>query len=239
LTDDPTYLLWVKSRGTHGTGGVSLYLLGFLIAPVQTIKSMVSDKGSRANLRAQIRAQRRALSERQREDYALQFASHFSKSRLFQNSQRIAFYMANDGELDPSELMAIAWSMGKECFLPVLTAPHDKSLLFAKYDPDEPLVYNQFGIPEPFVAARHRIKARTLDLIIMPLVAFDEQGNRIGMGGGYYDRTLAFLKARTQWHKPRLAGIGYGFQQVASIDNESWDVPLTYIATEKKLLKII
>ena len=193
---------------------------------------------SRETLRAKVRAQRQALSTRQREEYAIQFATHFSKSRLFKNSQRIAFYMANDGELDPSELMAIAWSMGKECFLPVLTAPHDKSLLFAKYDPDEPLVYNQFGIPEPYVAARHRVKARTLDLIVMPLVAFDQQGNRIGMGGGYYDRTLAFLKARSRWHKPKLVGIGYCFQQVNKIASESWDVPLSYIATEKDILHI-
>jgi len=193
---------------------------------------------SRETLRTEIRAQRRALTTRQREDYARRFAHHFSKSRLFKNSQRVAFYMANDGELDPAELMAIAWSMGKECFLPVLTASHDKSLLFAEYNPDEPLVYNQFGIPEPYVAARHRVKARTLDLIVMPLVAFDAKGNRIGMGGGYYDRTLAFLKARSMWRKPKLAGIGYNFQQVNRIDDQSWDVPLNYIATEDNILTV-
>ena len=193
---------------------------------------------SRETLRTTIRAKRRALTLQQRQKFSRQFARHFSKTRLFRNSERIAFYMANDGELDPSELMAIAWSMGKDCFLPVLTAPHDKSLLFARYKPDEPLVYNQFGIPEPYVAARHRVKARNLDLIVMPLVAFDALGNRIGMGGGYYDRTLSFLKARSYWHKPILAGIGYGFQQVPKIESESWDVPLTYIATEKTVLAI-
>ena len=146
--------------------------------------------------------------------------------------------MANDGELDPSYLMASAWAMGKGCYLPVLTPNHNKSLLFAPYEPDVPMTYNQFGIPEPAVAARHRIKARNLDLIIMPLVAFDRRGNRIGMGGGYYDRTLSFLKARTHWHKPRLVGVGYAFQEVPSIDSESWDVPLSYIATEKDMLSI-
>jgi len=146
--------------------------------------------------------------------------------------------MANDGELDPCYLMGDAWARGKICYLPVLMHTHDKSLLFARYEPDASMVYNQFGIPEPSVGARHKIKARNLDLIIMPLVAFDKMGNRIGMGGGYYDRTLAFLNARTRWYKPRLVGIGYSFQQVVSINSESWDVPLSYIATEKEYFKI-
>jgi 5-formyltetrahydrofolate cyclo-ligase len=193
---------------------------------------------SRNSLRSKIRAQRRALSSHQQEVYAQQFAGHFAKTHLFKNSDRIAFYMANDGELDPSYLMANAWAMGKKCYLPVLMHLHDKSLLFAPYEPDVAMTYNQFGIPEPAVSARHRIKARNLDLIVMPLVAFDKKGNRIGMGGGYYDRTLGFLNARTQWHKPRLVGIGYSFQEVASINSESWDVPLSYIATEKDFIPI-
>ena len=193
---------------------------------------------SRDSIRAQIRAKRRALSPHQAEDFALQFAKHFAKTPMFRKSDRIAFYVANDGELDPSHLMANAWAMGKSCYLPVLTPTHEKSLLFAPYEPDAPMDYNQFGIPEPAVPARHRIKARHLDLIVMPLVAFDKLGNRIGMGGGYYDRTLSFLNARAKWIKPRLVGIGYSFQEVASIDSESWDVPLSYIATEHNLIKV-
>ena len=193
---------------------------------------------SRKSLRTQIRAQRRALSPHQQEIYAQQFAGHFVKSTLFRNSERIAFYMANDGELDPSYLMANAWAMGKKCYLPVLMHLHDKSLLFAPYELDMLMNYNQFGIAEPAVSARHRMKARNLDLIIMPLVAFDKEGNRIGMGGGYYDRTLGFLNARTSWHKPRLVGIGYSFQAVPSINSESWDVRLSYIATEKDFIHI-
>ena len=129
------------------------------------------DPQSRLQIRLQVRAQRRALPAQQQEIFAQQFAGQFAKTHLFRNSGRIAFYMANDGELDPCYLMATAWEMGKHCYLPVLTPTHDKSLLFAPYEPDAPLVHNQFGIPEPRIAARHLIKARNLDLIIMPLVA--------------------------------------------------------------------
>lgn len=185
-----------------------------------------------------MRTQRRALSEQQQTDCANQFADHFFKSHIFRNSQRVAFYIANDGELDPSELMAQAWAMGKNCYLPVITETHEKSLWFAPYEPNQPMVYNQFGIPEPDVSPRKWLKARRLDLVIMPLVAFDRRGNRLGMGGGYYDRTLGFLKARKHWIKPRLVGIGYGFQEVPAIDHKPWDVPLAYIATEKELFKV-
>lgn len=193
---------------------------------------------SRDSIRKTMRNKRRALSLSQRSRAANQFVDHFSKSRVFINSDRIAFYLANDGELDPAPLLGVAWSMGKSCYLPVLTANHDKSLLFAPYEPGDPLVYNRYGIGEPYVAARHRVKARQLDLIIMPLVAFDANGNRIGMGGGYYDRTLAYLNSRRNWLKPKLVGIGYDMQEVNSIDSESWDVALTYICTESVLRKI-
>lgn len=192
---------------------------------------------SRASIRKTIREKRRSLTDEQRLLAAEKFADHFSKSRLFINSNRIAFYLANDGELDPALLMGIAWSMGKSSYLPVLTANHDKSLLFAPFEPDDRLVYNRFGIGEPQVAARHRVKARQLDLIVMPLVAFDEKGNRIGMGGGYYDRTLAYLNVRRTWYKPKLVGIGYEFQKLRSIDSESWDVRLECIATEDRLIQ--
>jgi len=192
---------------------------------------------SRESIRKKIRNKRRSLSELERETAATRFAEHFSRTKLFNNSKHIAFYLANDGELDPTGLMEIAWSMGKTCYLPVLTANHDKSLLFATYTPGDPLAYNQFGIGEPYVAARDRVKARALDLIIMPLVAFDKKGNRIGMGGGYYDRTLSYLRSRTSWFRPKLVGIGYEFQMVKKIDAENWDVPLTYVATENGLMQ--
>ena len=192
----------------------------------------------RDSIRTQTRAKRCALSPHQQEESAKQFANHFAKTPMFRKSERIAFYVANDGELDPSHLMATAWATGKSCYLPVLTPTHEKSLLFAPYESDTPMTYNQFGIPEPAISVRHRIKARYLDLIIMPLVAFDKQGNRLGMGGGYYDRTLSFLNVRAKWIKPRLVGIGHSFQEVPSIESESWDVPLSYLATEQNLIKV-
>ena len=91
-----------------------------------------------------------------------------------------------------------------------------------------------FGIQEP--AGGPIRAARNLDIILTPLVAFDSAGNRIGMGGGYYDRTFAFLKRRTTWRKPKLIGIAFGLQEVDAVPVDTWDVPLDGILTEKGLV---
>ncbi|MGD8594123.1 MAG: 5-formyltetrahydrofolate cyclo-ligase, partial [Gammaproteobacteria bacterium] len=77
---------------------------------------------------------------------------------------------------------------------------------------------------------------RRLNLVLTPLVAFDARGNRLGMGGGYYDRTFAYLRHQHRWRRPRLAGIAYDFQQVDRLERSSWDVPLSTIATPRKYI---
>jgi 5-formyltetrahydrofolate cyclo-ligase len=82
------------------------------------------------------------------------------------------------------------------------------------------------------------VHSRVLDVILMPLVAFDGQGNRLGMGAGYYDRTLAFLRHRRHWRKPRIIGLAYEFQRMPALPAEPWDVPLDGIITEAGFYKI-
>ena len=185
-----------------------------------------------AQIRKHMRQQRRSLSWHDRDLYSQQLAHHFSKTRLFRNSRHIACYMAADGELDLAPLMQRAWHMGKTVYLPVLNAPHQQSLFFACYKEGDALDLNRFRIPEPAVPARERVTARQLDLVLTPLVAFDGQGNRLGMGAGYYDRTFAFLRQRHYWIRPRLIGVAYTFQRVEQLHAQPWDVPLHTVVTE-------
>jgi 5-formyltetrahydrofolate cyclo-ligase len=92
---------------------------------------------------------------------------------------------------------------------------------------------NRFGIPEPCVPARALVRAQLLDLILVPLVAFDASGNRLGMGGGYYDRSLAFVAQRQHWRKPHVVGLAYEFQRVARMPANAWDVPLAAVVTNR------
>ncbi|MCW9030662.1 MAG: 5-formyltetrahydrofolate cyclo-ligase [Gammaproteobacteria bacterium] len=187
-------------------------------------------------LRQQIREQRRALSDAEREDAAFLLCERIASSHVYQQSKHIAFYLPNDGEMDLRLLIEHAWQQGKYCYLPVLAEPNTQRLWFIPYTAETKLKPNRFGIPEPIHPHSLRIrKTLSLDLILMPLVAFDEKGNRIGMGGGFYDRTLAFLRQRQYWHKPKLLGVAYDFQKQKQLQKNPWDIPLQTVATERHL----
>ena len=191
------------------------------------------------DLRKDIREKRRSLSDSKREQAAFLLCERIASTKLFQRSKHIAFYLPNDGEMDLTLLIQHAWQLGKQCYLPVLAEPNNKRLWFIPYQPEDKLKANRFGIPEPVHNNSLRLrKTLSLDLILMPLVAFDKQGNRLGMGGGFYDRTLAFLRHRQHWHKPNLLGIAYEFQKQENLNTNPWDIPLQAIATEQDLYLI-
>jgi 5-formyltetrahydrofolate cyclo-ligase len=186
---------------------------------------------TRSALRNHLRARRRALSAAEQRAAADALARLLGHNEVFRRSRHIAFYLSHDGELDPAALMRRAWAMGKVCYLPVITP--EQRLWFARYAPGGDLIPNRYGIPEP--ATPDVIGARQLDLILAPLVGFDERGHRLGMGGGFYDRTLAFLRHRRAWRKPRVIGIAHELQRVERLDGAPWDVPLDGVATERAL----
>ena len=181
-------------------------------------------------LRQTIRQQRRALTPGEAATCAEQLAQQACKHPLVLRSHRIAAYLAADGEIDPAPLLQALWSANKQVYLPVLVPFSPEKLWFARFNPGDLLAFNRFGIPEP--VRRHLIKPSALDLVLTPLVAFDTAGHRIGMGGGFYDRTFAFLQRRQYWHKPNLLGLAYEFQKQTAIKPNNWDVPLNAIATE-------
>ncbi len=181
-------------------------------------------------LRKQLCAERAKLTAEFQQRAAIKVAKSICETEVFQKSNNIAAYLAFNGEMDPAPVLAQAWDMGKNCYLPVLTP--DKNLKFALYNEGDPLVDNHYGIPEPYADTDRTIQAEDLDLVIVPLVGFDVDGNRLGMGGGYYDRTFAFTKKSDAEHLPFLIGIAYEFQNMSQIDKEPWDVPLNMIVTE-------
>ena len=187
---------------------------------------------SRSDVRKRLRDARRALSPAQRAAHADALAWRLARHPLFLNSRRIAAYLPVDGEMDPMPLVWRAWELGKTVYLPVLVPYGHNRLWFAPYREGDSLVRNRFGIAEPLRIHRERANAIELDLVLAPLVGFDAQGNRLGMGGGFYDRSFAFLNRRHCWKKPRLIGMAHACQQVPRLDGAPWDVPLHAIATE-------
>lgn len=182
-----------------------------------------------------MRKARRKLSPIEQADLAEALARNISSHRLFFNSKKIACYFPVDSEIDPYPVLYRAIDMGKSVYLPVLVPLGTNRLWFAPYQPDCKMTLNQYGIPEPQVPKSKLLAPRALDLVLTPLVGFDKNCNRLGMGGGYYDRTFAFLRNRQSWIKPRLLGIAYDLQRVNSLPHEDWDVPLYGVATESGL----
>ena len=185
-------------------------------------------------LRQRLRERRRALSPAMKRQAALAVASRLEDWPEWISAVRVAGYWACDGELDPAPLLERAWSTGRSVYLPVLDRAC--ALHFAPYSPGTPMRRNRFNIPEPAVAPETWLEPSRLDLVLTPLVTFDPTGTRLGMGGGFYDRTFAFLRdPGYRGHRPVLLGLGYEFQCVAALVRHAWDVPLDAAVTEAAL----
>jgi len=185
-------------------------------------------------LRKHLRQQRKALSTDSQEQHALALNQHLSRNKLFKRSKRIGAYLAADGEIDPSYLIEGAWLANKKIYLPIL-APFSLRIYFAPYTVNSKMKLNRFHIAEPDVHPKHWLKPQQLDLILMPLVGFDKSGNRLGMGGGFYDRSLNFMHFRNRAFKPYLIGLAHELQKVDRLPVQTHDVPLKIIATELQL----
>lgn len=191
---------------------------------------------NRSTLRRQLRAARRSLSPLQQRQASQQLWRQLAQHPLFRRSRHIAFYLANDGEIDPGVLMTHARRLGKHCYLPVVTGWPADRMHFQRLVPGQRWVRNRFGIREPLIDPGLQARPWRLDLILMPLVGFDEQGNRLGMGGGFYDRTFAFRRRRRHWIGPHLLGLAHHCQKVAQLPAASWDIPLDGIVSDQQII---
>lgn len=190
---------------------------------------------SRDQLRAQIRARRRALSRDEQTRRSRMIAHQLVRSRAFLNARRLAAYIPVRGEADPLPALAQARRLGKAVYLPVLAPFGEDRLWFVEWKTHVPLTRNRFGIPEPRRRRQDLLSPTQLDLVLAPLVGFDDLGNRLGMGGGFYDRSFAFLNHRTRWHRPLLIGYAYAFQEIERLQACAWDVRLDGVVTEAGL----
>ena len=187
---------------------------------------------SRSDFRKQIRHARNALTSDVQHQASIDLITQVSTQSELIKAQHIALYISADGELDTQPLIEWLWSQGKQTYLPVLHPFSPGHLLFLNYNSTTPLTYNKYGIIEPRLNQTLVKPVAQLDLIFTPLVAFDSQGQRLGMGGGYYDRTLSKWFETGKGALP--VGLAHDCQQVERLPTESWDIPLPKIVTPSK-----
>ena len=188
-------------------------------------------------LRSELRALRRGLLPRVQRQHAADAARLLGKDFVFLRARSLAAYLATDGEIDPAPLLELALKRHKEFHLPVLRPHPRRKLWFIRYRPDEPLTPNRFHIPEPSLRQARIRLPWALDLLLLPLVGFDAECNRLGMGGGFYDQTLAYLNSRQHWRRPLLVGLAHECQRVERLAARPWDIPLDMVVTEARIYR--
>ncbi|HHW4680884.1 MAG TPA: 5-formyltetrahydrofolate cyclo-ligase [Xylella taiwanensis] len=185
---------------------------------------------NRSTLRRQMRTHRRAIHKHARLAAAETLAERLLTLPFAPQSGAVAGYWAMDGEITLHQWQMRLPAQVRYC-LPILAG---KTLRFAPWCPGQPLKPNRYGIPEPDVATDDTLTPEAMVLVVTPLVGFDTQGHRLGMGGGWYDRSFAFRDRQSP--PPWLVGVGFATQEVSTLPVEAWDVPVDAICTELSTL---
>lgn len=178
-------------------------------------------------MRNTIKEVRSKVSTSYRSTSSNQICTRIRALEQYRHAKNIALYFAINGEIELDSLWNSAPLQGKFCYFPALN--DNLTLSFLPATPATPFKNNRYGIPEPDVSFDLAIDVEELDLMIVPLVAFDMRCTRLGMGAGYYDRTLEKKKPK------HLFGVAFQFQQVDFIDPQPWDIPLDAVITQKAI----
>ncbi len=191
---------------------------------------------ARTALRTTLRERRASITAPERIAAATSLIEHLEQIPEFITDTNVAGYWAIAGELPLAAIMGGLRARGQVYHLPVID--EHKRLKFALWWPGMEIATNRLGIPEP-VDTNASLAPDALDVVLVPLLGFDRRGHRLGFGGGYYDRSFAFLRDLERPSKPLLVGIGYASQEVDHIEPEDWDVRLDYVATERELIDCV
>jgi len=185
-------------------------------------------------LREHLKLKRKNLSSKESHDMSHEISQKIIRSKWIREHMNVGIYHPVNGEANTLQLIEFMWSINQQVFLPII---NKKYLLFSRLNPDSKLKKNRFGIPEPSITREGQVSANDLDIAFVPLVAFDLNGFRIGMGSGYYDRTFEKKLKIKDTKSPVLIGLAYEFQKQECLNHQPWDVPLDMVVTELNTYK--
>ena len=219
------------------SAGAPLPRQGHMTAPtlIAALPSEYAAAPHKSAVRKHLRACRKNLSKSFRRHAALQIQRGMINTGFVLRAKRFGLFIPHGAEIDTLPLIARLLAMGKEVYLP--SVPNNRYTLrlwFSRLDANSRWVSNHFGVPE--IHLSHVVRAPALDVLCMPLVGYDLHGYRLGMGGGYYDASLAYLRHRHSWRRPKLLGLAFSCQRLDEpLSRDAWDVPLDAVLTEQGL----
>jgi 5-formyltetrahydrofolate cyclo-ligase len=190
----------------------------------------MNNKITKSQIRQRIRLDRNLLSELDVAGAGEQLSAQLSKHLIIQQGKKVGCFLSFDGEICTKQTLSLINQLGAHCYLPKLRPYKPNRLWFMPYDSSVPMTNNRFGIAEVNLPVSQAIGVSKLDVVLLPLVAFDLKGNRLGMGGGFYDATFSHL--RSNKNRPAFIGLAYELQKLESLPSDSWDLPLDGVCTE-------
>jgi len=194
----------------------------------------------RNSLRRMFRERRNSLRRADQEQAASDLITRCREANLFDNCHAVALYTTHDGELNTGPLIEYLWQQNIQVYLPVVHPFSRGNLLFLRYSPSSSMQPNRYGILEPVLDVTQVIPPKQLDILFTPLVAFDLAGNRLGMGGGFYDRTLAALldcagQTSPETRPVKVIGLAHECQKTETLPTASWDIPIPLVLSPERL----
>jgi 5-formyltetrahydrofolate cyclo-ligase len=187
----------------------------------------------KATIRQSIRTNRNSLSLAYQQQSGQRLAEQITQSGILQDQHDIACFLSFDNEIPTLTTIESLFSQNKRCYLPKLRHFKPNRLWFMPYHKASQMIDNRYGIAEVDLPINRAIAVSQLDVVLLPLVAFDRQCNRMGMGGGYYDATFAHLRNKAK--RPVMVGLAYELQLVDTLPCERWDLPLDAVVTESNI----
>lgn len=197
-----------------------------------------SPSHARNNLRREMRRARRLVSRAAQRLAARKIAQQLTRAMVLRPGRRVGVYLALAGELNLQPTIRRAWALSCSVFVPHIVNAARSRMAFYAFTPGTRLRVRRWGIPElPSVRGQPPIKTIELDVVLVPTVAFDADGHRLGMGAGFYDRHFARLQRHQAWRRPQLIGVAYSFQQTTALQAQAHDVNLDAVVTEQAFIR--
>ncbi len=184
-------------------------------------------------IRKKILELKNALSPKEIQDKSNTIFNKLNKIDFYNKANNVMIYVSFGSEVMTKPIIDDSLNKGKRVFIPV-TVPKTKQLIISELkDFEKDLQVGHFGVMEPKEEALRPVDPDIIDLVVVPGVAFDKNGYRIGYGGGYYDRFLPRLSERT----PKIS-LAFEMQLIDRVPKDEYDIPVEYILTEKQFIKI-
>jgi len=198
---------------------------------------MTNNRVLKSQLRKKAREQRNRYSSAEGQRAGEQLKNNLISHEILCQHQSVGCFISFDGEISTQAVIEHILTENKHCYLPKLKPNKPNRLWFMPYHLSSRMSQNRLGILEVDLPVNRALAISKLDVVLLPLVAFDLKGSRLGMGGGFYDATFSHL--RNSDSRPKFIGLAFESQKLSNLPNDPWDLPLDGVCSEQSYYQFV